>query len=138
VVGRDIVLKKCATKAVAPCVKSVVVSGRRVKTTVIVPVNESIKLVAGPQKETVKTISPRTGAPGSKVTITGTNLSQVSAVYIDGVRAGRQLIGGVRTYFVSRTATKLVVKLPSGARTGRITLIGWSGDVTPSSIFKVT
>jgi DNA-binding beta-propeller fold protein YncE len=138
VLGRDILLKKCATKAVAPCVKSVVASGRRVKTTVILPVNESIKLVAGPQKETVKTISPRTGSPGSKVTITGTNLSQVSEVFIDGARAGRQLIGGVRTYFVSRTAAKLVVKLPSGAKTGRITLVGWSGDATPSSTFKVT
>jgi sugar lactone lactonase YvrE len=138
VVGRDILLKKCATKAVAPCVKSVVVSGRRVKTTVIVPVNESIKLVAGPQKETVKSISPRTGAPGSKVTITGTNLSQVSEVFIDGARASGRLIGGVRASIVSKTTNKLVVKIPSSAKTGRITLIGWSGDVTPSSTFKVT
>ena len=113
-------------------------SGRRVKTTVILPVNESIRVVAGPPKETVKAISPKTGAPGSKVTITGTNLSQVSEVFIDGARAGRQLIGGVRASIVSETTTKLVVRLPGSAKTGRITLIGWSGDVTPSSSFKVT
>jgi hypothetical protein len=101
-------------------------------------VNESIKLVAGPQKETVKKISPRTGAPGSKVTITGINLSQVSSVFIDGTRAGGRLIGGVRASIVSKTTSKLVVKLPLSAKTGRITLIGWSGDVTPSSTFKVT
>jgi hypothetical protein len=62
----------------------------------------------------------------------------VNSVFIDGYRAGSQLIGGVQASVVSRTATKLVVKVPSGARTGRFTLVGWSGDVTPSTIFKVT
>jgi hypothetical protein len=39
---------------------------------------------------------------------------------------------------VSETAKKLVVTVPSGASTGMVTLIGWSGDVTSSSTFKVT
>jgi hypothetical protein len=128
VVGRDIVLKKCATKAVAPCVKSVVVNARTVVTTVILPVNESVTLAVGPQKETLKKFSPKTGAPGSKVTIKGTNLTEVNAA----------TIGGVQASIVSETAKKLVMTIPPGASTGLITLNGWSGDVTSSSNFKIT
>jgi DNA-binding beta-propeller fold protein YncE len=137
--GQDILLKKCARKAVAPCVKSVVVNGTTVGTTVILPVNESITLTAGPQRDTIKKLSPKKGgAPGSALTITGKNLTQVSAVYIDGDPAGGQLIGGVQASIVKQTATKLVATVPPGASTGLITLIGWSGDVTSSSTFKVT
>jgi YVTN family beta-propeller protein len=137
--GQDILLKKCAKKAVAPCLEPVVVNGTTVETTVILPVNESITLTAGPQKDTIKKLSPKKGgAPGSDLTITGTNLNQVSAVYIDGDPAGGQLIGGVQASIVSETAKKLVVTVPSGASTGMVTLIGWSGDVTSSSTFKVT
>jgi YVTN family beta-propeller protein len=126
--GQDILLKKCARKAVAPCVKSVVVRGRTVVTTVILPVNESVTLAIGPQKETIKKFSPKTGAPGSNLTIKGTNLTQVNAA----------VIGGVQASIVSETAKKLVVTVPPGASTGMITLTGWSGDVTSSSTFKVT
>ena len=126
-------------KAVAPCVQSVVVNGNSVGTTVLLPVNESITLTVGPQKETIKRLSPKKGAaPGSDLTITGTNLTQVNAVYIDGDPAGGQLIGGVQASIVSETAKKLVVTVPPGASTGQVTLIGWSGDVTSSSTFKVT
>jgi len=52
VLGQDILLKKGAKKAVAPCVQSAVVNGTTVGTTVILPVNESITLTGGPQKET--------------------------------------------------------------------------------------
>ena len=139
VLGQDILLKKCAKKAVAPCVHSVVVNGTTVVTTVILPVNESITLTVGPQKETIKKLSPRKGAPiGSNLTITGTNLTQVSAVDIDGDPAGGQLIGGLQASIVSETAKKLVVTVPPGASTGLITLIGWSGELTSSSTFKVT
>jgi hypothetical protein len=126
--GQDLLLTKCAKKAVAPCVKSVVVNARTVVTTVILPVNESITLTVGPQKETLKKFSPKAGAPGSKLTIKGTNLTQVNAV----------TIGGVQASMVSETAKKLVVTVPPGASTGLITLTGWSGDVRSATAFKVT
>ncbi len=139
VVGQDILVKKCTKKAVAPCVKSVVVNGNAVGTTVILPVNETITLTVGPQKETIKKLSPRKGAaPGSNLTIMGTNLFQVSAVVIDGDPVGGGLIGGLEASIVSETDKKLVVTVPPGASTGPVTLIGWSGDVTSSSTFTVT
>ncbi len=139
VVGQDILVKKCTKKAVAPCVKSVVVNGNTVGTTVILPVNETITLTVGPQKETIKKLSPGKGAaPGSNLTITGTNLFQVSAVVIDGDPVGGTLIGGLEASIVSETDKKLVVTVPPGASTGPVTLIGWSGDVTSSSTFTVT
>ena len=138
-VGQDILVKKCHKKAVAPCVKSVVVNGNTVGTTVLLPVNESITLTVGPQKETIKKLLPKKGAaPGSDLTITGTNLFQVSAVVIDGDPVGGGLIGGLQASIVSETAKKLVVTVPPGASTGLVTLIGWSGEVTSSSTFKVT
>ena len=126
--GQDLLLTKCAKPAVAPCVKKVIVSGRDVVTTVIVPVNESVTLTVGPQEETFKKVSPDSGAPGSNLSIKGTNLTEVNAV----------TIGGVEASIVSETAKKLVVTVPPGASTGLITLIGWSGDVTSPSAFTVT
>jgi YVTN family beta-propeller protein len=126
--GQDLLLAKCAKPAVAPCVKKVAVNGRDVVTTIIVPVNENVTLTVGPQEETFKRIRPDSGAAGSNVTIKGTNLTEVNAV----------TIGGVEASIVSETAKKLVVTVPPGASTGRITLIGWSGDVLSSSAFTVT
>jgi hypothetical protein len=126
--GQNLLLTKCAKPAVAPCIKKIAVNGRDVVTTVIVPVNESVTLTAGPQKETIKKFSPKTGAPGSNVIIKGTNLTQVNEV----------TIGGVEASVVSETTKKLVVTVPPGASTGVITLSGWSGDVTTSSAFTVT
>jgi IPT/TIG domain len=138
-VGQDILVKKCHKKAVAPCVQSVVVNGNSVGTTVLLPVNESITLTVGPQKETIKRLAPKKGAaPGSDLTISGTNLTQVSAVYIDGDPVSGTLIGGVQASIVSETARKLVVTVPPGASTGPVTVIGLSGDVTSSSNFNVT
>jgi YVTN family beta-propeller protein len=126
--GQNLLLTKCAKPAVAPCIKKMVVSGRDVVTTVIVPVNESVTLTVGPQRETVKKFSPKTGAAGSNVTIKGANLTQVNYV----------TIGGVEASIVSETTKKLVVTVPPGASTGLITLSGLSGDVTTSSAFTVT
>ncbi len=58
-VGQDFLVKKCHKKAVAPCVQSVVVNGNSVGTTVLLPVNESITLTVGPQKERSRSLRPR-------------------------------------------------------------------------------
>ncbi len=137
--GQNILLKKCAKKAVAPCVQQMGVSGHVVTTGVLLPVNESITLTVGPPLTTIKKLLPKKGAaPGSNLTITGTNLFQVSAVVIDGNPVGGALIGGLPATIVSETAKKLVVTVPAGASTGPVTLIGESGEVTSSSPAKVT
>jgi hypothetical protein len=137
VLGQDILLKKCCKKAVAPCVQSVVVNRTMVGTTVILPVNESITLTAGPQHRRSRGSCRKGAAPGSDLTITGTNLLQVSAVIIDGDPVGGGLIGGLQASIVSETARRLLVTVPPGASTGLVTLIGESGEVTSSSTFTV-
>ena len=137
--GQDILVKKCKKKAVAPCVQSVVDNSNTVGTTVLLPVNETVTLAVGPQQQTIKNLLPHKGAAaGSDLTIKGKNLSQVSAVYVDGDPAGGGLIGGIQAPIVSETDKQLVVTIPSGASTGLVTVVGWSGEVTSSSAFKVT
>lgn len=103
--GQNLLLTKCAKPAVAPCIKKIAVSGRDVVTTVIVPVNESVTLTVGPQRETIRKFSPKTGAAGSNLTIKGTNLTEVNEV----------TIGGVEASVVSETSAKLVVTVPPGS-----------------------
>jgi hypothetical protein len=64
---------------------------------------------------TMSSMAPNPVAIGSNLTIMGTNLDVVSSVAFTGVPAA------VAT-FVSQTATQLVVRVPTGALTGRITL----------------
>ena len=64
---------------------------------------------------TISTMLPSPVAPGSNVTITGTNLDLVKNVSFTGV------INAV-TSFVSQSATQLVVIVPTGSVTGKITL----------------
>jgi DNA-binding beta-propeller fold protein YncE len=136
--GQNIRLKKCARRAVAPCVQQVGVNGRTVSTNVLLPVNESITLTVGPEEQTIKNLLPKKGAaPGSSLTITGTNLFQVSAVVIDGDPVGGGLVGGLQASIVSETSRRLVVTVPPGATTGSVTLIGLSGDVTSPATFTV-
>jgi len=83
--------------------------------------------------------SPKKGvAPGSDLTITGTNLFQVGSVVIDGDPVGSGIIGGLPASIVSETSKKLVVTVPAGASTGLVTLIGESGEVTSATAVNVT
>jgi hypothetical protein len=139
VLGQNILLRKCARKAVAPCLQSVVANGTTAVTSVLLPANESVTLTIGPLQETIKKLTPKKGgAPGSALTITGTNLAQVNAVYIDGVPVGGRLLGGIRASIVSAAPKKLVVTVPPGAATGLVTLVGPSGLVTSASPFTVS
>jgi Nidogen-like/Carboxypeptidase regulatory-like domain/IPT/TIG domain len=73
--------------------------------------------------------SPASGRVGTKVTITGKNLGGVTTVKFNG--------GAVAT--VSKdTATKIVVKVPKGAKSGKISVVTRSGSAKSASPFKVT
>lgn len=63
----------------------------------------------------VTSMSPNPVDPDANVTITGTNLDLVSSVAFVGVN-------NAVTSFVSQTPTQLVVKVPVGSITGKITL----------------
>jgi hypothetical protein len=83
--------------------------------------------VGGPPP-TITSFTPTSGAPGTKVTIKGTNLSGATSVTFNGTTAT----------IINDTATKLKVKVPTGATTGKITLTTSDGSVTSTTKFKVT
>jgi hypothetical protein len=66
---------------------------------------------------------------GATITIKGTNLSGATKVTFGGKKA---------TTIVSDTATKLKVKVPSGARSGKIKVVTPGGTVTSATSFRVT
>ena len=72
--------------------------------------------------------SPASGAPGSKVTISGPNLEKAQKVTINGAAAT----------VLSDSDTKINVKVPSGATTGVIKVKTPSGSAVSSSLFTVT
>jgi hypothetical protein len=106
-------LKVCTkTAPVPPCVVSLVKQRTGVKVTFLAPPQDPRFYVGGPLI-TFTGFSPAHGPFGSPLTITGTNLLQVTAITVGGVLAPAK----------SATATKLVVTVPRGARTGYITLV---------------
>jgi uncharacterized protein (TIGR03437 family) len=77
------------------------------------------------QKPSISSVSPNTGAPGTAITIAGTNFKTSSAD--DTVR-----FNGVAAVVSSATASQLVVNAPSGGTTGNITVT--TADGTSSGI----
>jgi hypothetical protein len=77
---------------------------------------------------TIKSFSPTSGTVGTKVKITGTNLSGATRVTFNGTVA---TIG-------SDTATKIVVHVPAGATTGKIQVKTASGTAKSATKFTVT
>ena len=65
---------------------------------------------------------------GTSVTITGTNLTGVTAVKFNGVTAT----------FTPSTATSVIAKVPSGATTGKITVTTPVATATSATDFTVT
>ena len=72
--------------------------------------------------------SPTNGPVGTVVTIKGTNLSGATKVTFNGVR------GTITT----DTATKIKVKVPVGATTGKIKVVTPGGKVKTATAFSVT
>jgi len=72
--------------------------------------------------------TPKSGAPGTTVTITGTHLDHLIKVTFNGSK------GSV----VTDSQTKITVKVPTGATTGRIAVVTRGGTSTTSTNFTVT
>jgi hypothetical protein len=113
--------------AQAPCVKKATEDDGSVVAKFLVPANDP-RFWTGDAALKLKAFSPTSGKPQSKVTITGTSLTQVTAV----------VFGGTQARIVSESATKVVAQVPAGAVTGLITVTADSGAVTSVKSFKVT
>jgi hypothetical protein len=77
---------------------------------------------------TITTFSPASGKPGSVVKITGTNLSGALKV----------TIGKETATITSDSSTKIKIRVPTGAKTGKITVTTSSGSAKSATNFKVT
>ncbi|MGA9672940.1 MAG: IPT/TIG domain-containing protein, partial [Terracidiphilus sp.] len=77
---------------------------------------------------TVTSFSPTSGAIGTTVTITGTNLTGATAVAFNGTTAT----------FVVNSATQITATVPSSATTGKISVTTPGGVATSASNFTVT
>jgi hypothetical protein len=76
---------------------------------------------------TVSSFSPATGAPGTAITINGTNFISPTAVQFNGVAA---------TFTVNST-TQIVANVPNGATSGPITVTTANGIATSAGSFTV-
>ena len=76
-----------------------------------------------------KSFTPPCGKVGTVVTISGVSLTQTSKVGFGGVKA---------TIFKVKSDTQVTATVPTGAKTGHITITTPGGAVTSSGIFTVT
>jgi hypothetical protein len=78
---------------------------------------------------TVSSIAPTSGAIGTQITITGTNLGGTSAVSINGTNC---------TGIINDSATQVRATIASGTTTGALALTATGGSVTGGPTFTVT
>ncbi len=89
-----------------------------------------MSLTADPGPTIAGGFTPGSGPPGTTITITGTNLQDVTSVTIGGIAA---------TMFTSNLAgTQLTVTVPAGAASGTVSVTTPSGTATSVSSFLVT
>ena len=79
-------------------------------------------------KPTVDAFSPGAGPVGTTVTITGTGLSGATQVRFNGVLA---------TNFGVNSDTRITAVVPTGASTGKITVVTRGGSDTSTNKFTV-
>lgn len=82
---------------------------------------------AGTSAPTIASFDPTSGAPGTTVTITGTNLDRTTAVDFNGTSAT----------FATPAATQLTATVPSAATTGPISVVTPSGTAVSIGSFTV-
>ena len=75
---------------------------------------------------TITTLSPKSGIPGSSVTITGTNFAANSVVYF----------GSVKAAVTSSSATSLTVTVPNSASNGKISVINPTTGLSVQTDFQ--
>jgi hypothetical protein len=78
---------------------------------------------------TISAFTPSSGAAGTLVTITGTNLSNALSVTFGGVAS---------TIITSDVSTQIVAFVPTGAVTGTISVTTSQGTATSASVFTVS
>jgi hypothetical protein len=78
---------------------------------------------------TITSFNPTSGPVGTTVTVKGTNLSGATKVTFGG---------GVTAVIISNTATKIKVKVPLGAVSGKIKVVTPAGSAKTATNFKVT
>jgi len=75
----------------------------------------------------VQSFSPSSGKVGTAVTVTGTNLGGITSAKI----------GGVSAQFVVQSASKVIITVPTGAKSGRISVTTAGGTGSSRSYFTV-
>ncbi|WP_233636034.1 FG-GAP-like repeat-containing protein [Hymenobacter setariae] len=77
---------------------------------------------------TITSFAPEADLPGATVTITGTDLVGTTSISFGGVAAPD---------FTLVTASRIVVRVPAGARTGSLQVVNASGTATSATAFTV-
>ena len=82
----------------------------------------------GGETPMVTGISPTSAKPGKKLTIKGTNLSEVTGV----------TIGGVTAHIIKTAPTHVKVLVPAGASNGVVRVTSVAGASISATVFHVT
>jgi hypothetical protein len=77
----------------------------------------------------IKSFTPTSGPVGTPVTITGVSLTQTTKVAFGGVKA---------TTLTVNSDTQVTADVPTGAKTGKITITTPGGTATSAAVFTVT
>ncbi len=75
----------------------------------------------------ITSVSPESGEPGDAVTITGTDLSEATAV----------MFGTVEATITANTATEIMTSVPEGATTGKVSVTTAGGTAVSTADFQV-
>ena len=120
-------LKKCSHSVPAPCYISLKENRGSVIAKLKVPAGDP-RFHIGGELPVVTKFSPASAAPGTKLTVTGVSLSEVTSV----------TIGQVAAKIDTRAATKLTVTVPTGAHSGAVVVVSQAGSATSKANFTVT
>jgi|GEM_PF-569140 len=90
----------------------------------------SVNFTVTPSPPTILSFDPASGAVGTTVVIDGRNFSPSTA-------GNTVRFNGIAAQVISATPIQLIVLVPSGATTGRITVANSAGTATSSSNFTV-
>jgi len=85
-------------------------------------------VLAATGKPSITNVTPSTAKVGATVTIIGKNLTGAKAVMFDGLKA---------TTFKVVSATKITAKVPSKAKSGKVTVTTSGGTATSTASLKI-